>query len=149
MLFFKIIVAKLRVLQPLPKSPARKKINGILFEFDSNYDSAIKLMHSGSYEVLTLEAIRKYLNKGDTFIDVGANIGWFSAIALGLVGKNGQVHSFEPVPQNFYRLQEMGSFNREYNISVNQCALGEGGGGDGYYQLIQHRLGYHGARPYE
>ncbi|MFC2044648.1 hypothetical protein ACFLT8_05610 [Chloroflexota bacterium] len=83
MLFFRIIIAKLMVLQPLPKSLAWKRINGILFEFDFKYDSAIKLMHSGSYEVPTLEAMRRYLNKGDTFIDVGANIGYLSAITLG------------------------------------------------------------------
>ena len=79
----------------------------------------------GAYETSTLGAMRKLLNKGDTFIDVGANIGYLSAIAMGLVGKTGQVHSFEPVPRYFKRLKNLAVANKEYKIIVNQCALGD------------------------
>jgi len=62
---------------------------------------------------------------GDVFVDVGANIGYISAIALGLVGQSGVVHSFEPVPDYFMRLKNIPAANRGYRHIVNQCALGE------------------------
>jgi len=65
------------------------------------------------------------LKKGDTFIDVGANIGYLSTIALGLIGKRGSVHSFEPVLEYFLRLKDIAFLNKGYNFIVNNCALGE------------------------
>lgn len=118
----KIIYARLL---PLPKSPIQKRINGVLFEFDCNLDPGIKNMFYGSYEISTIETIKKILKKGDVFIDVGANIGYVSAIALGVVGKEGSVHSFEPVPKYFNRLKNIAVKNLEYIHVANQYALGE------------------------
>jgi FkbM family methyltransferase len=50
--------------------------------------------------------MRKTLKSGMTVLDVGANIGYFSALASGLVGNSGQVHAFEPMPQNLSRLRQ-------------------------------------------
>lgn len=120
--FFKILNARIR---PIPKSPLKQRINEILFEFDFDYDSEIKAMYDGVYEMDTVDAMRRFLKKGDTFVDVGASIGYLSAIATGFVGKVGQVHSFEPVPEYFHRLKDMAVKNRGYEIVPNQCALGE------------------------
>ncbi len=106
----------------------QKRIDGVLFEFDFTFDPSIKLMFEGIYEVDMVNAMRKYLRPGDTFLDVGANIGYLSAIALGLVGQSGQVHSFEPVPQFFEKLKQVASLNPEYTLSANQCALGDAPG---------------------
>jgi FkbM family methyltransferase len=46
------------------------------------------------------------LKSGMTVLDVGANIGYFSALASGLVGNSGQVHALEPIPQNLSRLRQ-------------------------------------------
>lgn len=124
-LFFKYLAVRMKKLVPLPKSPLQKKINGILFDFDFAYDPAIKKMYIGEYEIKIVEVIKKVLKKGSTFIDVGASIGYLSAIGAGIVGKTGQVHSFEPVPQYFYRLKKMAMTNPNYKIVPNQCALGE------------------------
>ncbi len=118
-LLLKKFYAKIR------KSPFHKKINGIMFEFDFNYDSAMKEMYCGTYENETVVTMKKFLNRGDTFVDVGANIGYLSAIAMGLVGKNGCVHSFEPVPKYFHRLRNIATTNKEYRICINNAALGD------------------------
>lgn len=116
---------EIQSVRPLPKSPVKKKVNGILFEFDFDYDPTVKAMYHGTYELSTVAAMQTFLKRGDTFIDVGANIGYLSVIALGLVGKEGQVHSFEPVPAYCEKLRRVAQENREYRLAVNQCALGE------------------------
>jgi FkbM family methyltransferase len=113
--------------------PSRKKkgvsigkVNHIIsFEFDFSLDPAINSMYCGGYEVWTLNALRNILRPGDTFIDVGANIGYLTAYGASLVGRQGQIHSFEPVPEYFSRLSRLISLNPGYNFYLNDYALGE------------------------
>jgi FkbM family methyltransferase len=63
-------------------------------------------MWAGAYERELVQLMKKTLKSGMTVLDVGANIGYFSALASGLVGKSGQVHAFEPMPQNLSRLRQ-------------------------------------------
>lgn len=124
--FFKRIFLELKYfILPVPKSAIVKKINGVLFDFDFDYSDEIKKMYFGNYQPIVSEIFKKYLKNGDTFIDVGANIGYFSMIAAGFVGKNGQIHSFEPVPEYFHKLENLSKNNSQYNITVNQFALGD------------------------
>ncbi|MGM0745764.1 FkbM family methyltransferase [Rhodohalobacter sp.] len=57
-----------------------------------------------NYEIEVTEAIQSILQKKDVFIDVGANIGYFSRQAAELVGGDGRVVSIEPGFQNFTSL---------------------------------------------
>lgn len=146
-LFFKYLNVFLRsVITQWPKEPVQKRINGIIFEFDFDLDPLTTLarhpkllfnnlkaglkpvllqIYYGVYEIRVVNAIKKLLKKGDTFIDVGANIGYMSCIAMGVVGETGQVHSFEPAPKYFKRLKNLAAANKEYKIVVNECGLGE------------------------
>lgn len=124
-LFHMIMAAKLIGLRPLPASNVRRYMNGVQFEFDFDLDSAVAQMYRRAYEIDVVAAMRRYLRSGGTFIDVGANIGYLSALALGLVGKEGQVHSFEPVPEYAAKLRELALANKEYQLVVNDYALGE------------------------
>src|SRR6185436_3350487 len=56
--------------------------------------------------------------------DVGANIGYISARALGVVGTAGSVNAFEPVPRYFERLDMLRRENPRFGLTVNQVALG-------------------------
>ena len=40
-----------------------------------------------------------------TVVEIGANLGYFTKLFQALVGNNGQVHAFEPVPSTFQQLQ--------------------------------------------
>ncbi len=64
-----------------------------------------RLMWAGAYERKLVRLFKNVLKPGMTALDLGANIGYFSAIAAGVVGSSGGVHSFEPVPETFARLQ--------------------------------------------
>jgi hypothetical protein len=63
-------------------------------------------MWAGAYETELVSLLKKTLKPGMTFLDLGANIGYFSVIAAALVKDSGQVHAFEPMPQNLDRLRK-------------------------------------------
>ena len=122
--FCQKVYSLVRSLYPLSKYPVKKKVSGVTFEFNFSYDPVIKHMYCGEYEEETIGVMRKFLRQGDTFVDIGANIGYLSAVAAGIVGVTGRVYSFEPVPGHFSRLRNVATLNQEYHITVNQCALG-------------------------
>src|SRR5258708_32353999 len=83
-------------------------------------------MWAGAYELELIRLMKRTLKSGMTVIDVGANIGYFSALASGLVGNTGQVHAFEPIPQNVSRLRQNLSAFRWARLYP--CAVGEAPG---------------------
>ena len=52
------------------------------------------------YEPHVLWFLRDHLKAGDTFVDVGASVGYFSVLLGRHVGTTGKVLAFEPGPQN-------------------------------------------------
>ena len=56
------------------------------------------------WEQSETDLILSLLCPGDTFIDVGANIGWFTILAAHKVGPNGRVYAFEPRSDRYERL---------------------------------------------
>lgn len=114
-----------------PNGILEKKLNGVRFVFDFDFalSSHTKKQYHGTYEIKVVQAMRQHLYAGATFIDIGANIGYISAIGMGLVGKEGVVHSFEPVSAYFERLLNVVRMNPDYNIVPNNFALGDR---DGY-----------------
>lgn len=62
---------------------------------------ANRMMMDGTFEIEETELIQKYLSYADVFVDVGANIGFYTCIARSL-GK--YAIAIEPQPQNLYCL---------------------------------------------
>jgi FkbM family methyltransferase len=59
-----------------------------------------------------------------TFWDVGAHIGFFSALAARLVAPGGRVHSFEPLPANRERLAQTVDLNGlADSVDIHGCAV--------------------------
>ena len=126
LLFLSILPSKLKVIFISRKAPFNHKVaGGRVFKFDFSFDPAILSMYTGTYEFDPVRAMKRLLREGDTFIDVGANIGYLSTVGLGLVGKSGSVHSFEPVKKYFLRLKEAKELNGSFDFNVNQFALGD------------------------
>ena len=70
-----------------------------------------------------------YLNeikKGNTVLDIGANKGYYTSLFSVLVGRHGEVHSFEPVPESYMRLQELNTQLK--NVFSNNLAVGQESG---------------------
>jgi FkbM family methyltransferase len=70
---------------------------------------------AGVYEWAPTEIVRRYLKQGDRFVDVGANIGYYSLIAARSVGNAGRVVAFEPYAPVRARLLR--------NIGLNQARI--------------------------
>jgi len=68
--------------------------------------------------------IRRSVRPGDTFLDVGANIGMVTLAASAAVGPEGRVLSFEPNPSVRQRLLEHVALNELKNVTVFDNALG-------------------------
>ncbi len=68
---------------------------------------------AGSYEPEMTRVVSSYLRPGDTFIDLGANLGYFSVLGARLVGPRGCVIAVEPQS----RLQEL----LMRNLQLNEC----------------------------
>jgi FkbM family methyltransferase len=62
---------------------------------------APQLVEFGVWEPGLTALVRKRLRPGGTFVDVGANVGYYTLLAAKLVGPSGRVIAFEPVPAVF------------------------------------------------
>ena len=67
--------------------------------------------------------LRTILSPGDVAVDAGANIGIYTRFLSLCVGPIGCVHSFEPSPENFRRLQA--ATRKLPNVRLSQAAVGE------------------------
>ena len=104
------------------------RIGGIRMSFDLT-DSQVRGWYiMTSVPSKEIRVYQKELRPGGVFIDVGANIGFMSAIAASCVGTSGEVHSFEPAPQYYAKLAELANNNPNYQIITNQVALGDSKG---------------------
>jgi FkbM family methyltransferase len=78
---------------------------------------------TGEYERGTSRVIECLLQNGDTFVDIGANIGYFTLLAARCVGTTGRVIAFEPVPHVRSQLVQNIRLNGFVNCSVHEEAI--------------------------
>lgn len=67
--------------------------------------------------------LKKHLKTGNTFVDVGAHIGYFTVLAADLVGPSGHVYAFEPNPRSFNLLQKNIRVNKFKNVTLFNKAV--------------------------
>jgi FkbM family methyltransferase len=61
---------------------------------------SLHLKKDGLYERFETTFVKRQLRAGQTFVDAGAHIGYYSALAASIVGPGGLVLAFEPDPTN-------------------------------------------------
>lgn len=87
-----------------------------------NADQAIRL---GTYEPAIQNCIAVHLSPGGVFVDIGANVGFFSLIAARRAGPTGHVYAFEPVAGNAASIIRSCRLNDFSNVEVFAEAVGE------------------------
>ena len=86
-----------------------------------------------AYEEFATELIRKNLKQGDTFLDIGGGIGYYSVIVSKIVGEQGKVIVFEPDPNYFKLLQKNVKENGCNNVTLFQKAVSDRNGKTNLY----------------
>jgi len=93
-------------------------------KFRLYFDSDLcRMIYSGGFEESELAFVEAFLRPGDTFVDVGANVGLFSVVAGRIIGPTGKLIAFEPVSKTFRRLQENLQINQFNHVTANNLAL--------------------------
>lgn len=80
---------------------------------------------SGTAYEAEMDWFIKQMEPGQTFIDVGANIGIYSLHSSRRLGKMGKVHAFEPTPETYCTLTKNIELNRLTNVECRGLALAE------------------------
>ena len=108
-----------------------------------------QIREQGIWEPYETSLVLKLLGPGSVFVDVGANLGYFSLIAASLVGDSGKVVAFEPDPANF----ELLSASSELNDFASRIQAVEAGLSDrdseGRLYLSEDNMGDHQIYPGE
>lgn len=102
-----------------------------------------QLREQGVWEPYETELLLSLLRPGGVFVDVGANIGYFSILAASRVGATGQVVAVEPDPDNCRLLRRSLAHNQlERQVQVIEGALSDHEGGGSLF-LSEDNLGDH------
>lgn len=96
-----------------------------LFWLSPMTDLGRRLLIDGYYEPSMIQTLNQCLRPGGTFIDAGANEGYFSVVASRLVGDAGRVIAIEPQDRLQKVIQQNLLLNGCSNVSVIRAALGE------------------------
>src|SRR6266436_10400822 len=96
--------------------PARwKGVEKLIFVFREGYEPE-------------LAYLERALSPGNTFVDVGANLGIYTLVASRIVGPSGRVIAFEPSVQSLPLLQKNIMLNSLTNVTAFPVALSEKAG---------------------
>jgi FkbM family methyltransferase len=100
------------------------------------------VMETGMYEPTDTIAVVRLLSSTVDFVDLGANVGWYTLIAGTSLRGRGRVHSFEPDPDNFAKLSANIARNGLDNVAIHQCAVSDQAGNSLLYRSTDN-LGDH------
>ena len=98
-------------------APISARIGDVSFSLVPDGVCAFEIWAALRFERAELELILDLISPGETFLDVGANVGLFSvAVGAKSKGMSCSIHAFEPCPQTFAILEK--------NIALNDlnCA---------------------------
>jgi len=77
----------------------------------------------GSYEYEKRRVFQRAIKPGDVVYDIGANVGFYTLLSSILVGTEGRVYAFEPLPSNLRDLRKHQEINRIFNCTVIEAAV--------------------------
>lgn len=82
----------------------------------------------GTWEPRISRFFARTLSDGDSFVDVGANIGYYSLLAANAVGPSGRVFAVEASPSIFGKLKRNVAMNGFKNIELFNVAVSDKAG---------------------
>lgn len=104
------------------------ELGGYAYECDLRDSIAREVCFTGRYEPQDTALLRWLLKPGMTFVDVGANWGYFTLVAAHLVGAAGRVLSLEPDPRLYKVLGGNVERNGLRQVSAHRVAASDSDG---------------------
>jgi FkbM family methyltransferase len=89
---------------------------------------SLGLSWHGVFEPFETAFFKDRIRPGQTIVDIGANIGYFTLLFAQLVGPGGHVYAFEPDPLNFGILKKNVKINGYSNVTLERTALSDTNG---------------------
>jgi FkbM family methyltransferase len=102
-----------------------RDVGGFAFRCDLRDLLAREVCVTGRYEPQETILLRYLLGPGHTFVDVGANWGYFSLVAASFVGSTGRVVAVEPDPRACAALRANIARNGLETVAVVEAAADE------------------------
>ncbi len=109
------------------QTPTSGVVEGYLGAYRMGFDLSDNIQRNvylGQYDPVETRLVRRLLQPGDVFCDVGANIGYYSLLASQIVTSSGRVYAFEPIIENAAVLRRTVAANLVSNVVVNELAVG-------------------------
>lgn len=88
----------------------------------------------GEFDPNVFQPLRRVLQLGDAFLDVGANVGYYSMLALDVVGTSGAVHAFEIDARPLRCLRKTQKTQHLSNLFIHAIAVGGHTGTANFFQ---------------
>jgi FkbM family methyltransferase len=98
--------------------------NGLRMQLDPIEWTQCELLREGALEKSTIRLYEQILRPGDTYVDVGAHVGFHALIARSFIGVTGHLIAIDPQPYNCDRILSNAGLNGFANISVVVAAMG-------------------------
>lgn len=96
-----------------------------LYVEEHDWDIGENLIETKLYEPHVTSFLKEHLQPGMTFIDIGANVGFFTLTAAGKVGESGKIIAVECNPRNCELIYMSLHRNGFDHVTVYPFALGE------------------------
>ncbi len=125
-----------------PILPVTIEAQGALFEIRSLDDIIQRTIYFlGRWELKETLFVKRVLRAGDVFIDIGANLGYFTVLGGQIVGPNGLIVAFEPFSLVREHLQKNVSLNGLMNVRIEPIAVADKKGTSSIQGAVPANLG--------
>lgn len=84
-----------------------------------------ELQSSGGYEIASQLFMTRVLREGDTFVDIGAHIGYFTMMAAATVNDHGRVIAVEPMEENHRQLAAHIEVNQLNHVQIIKSVISD------------------------
>ena len=125
----------------------KKNIKGLVLHFNFDFAKPIYIgianqlhnnyLNEGDVSRFMLRIVKP----GDVVADVGANIGFYTAVLALLVGEQGKVIAFEPSQENVDCIKDNLEINRLSNVSIRKVLIGNASGESAFFKYEAHDSG--------
>lgn len=112
------------------------------FEMRVDPHDSLNLVVNPNADPDEISLLRSHLEPGDTALDVGANIGFYTLHMAQCVGPSGKVIAIEPEPENFDLLEHNVSRNEFDNVELHRVAASSQEG-SAELEINRENLGMH------